>query len=193
MIRLVVGLGNPGPEYARTRHNAGFWVVDALAADGVVVRRDEKWGGELRDVRFGGQRVWLLKPLTYMNRAGDAVGAVARYFGIAPEAIVVVYDDLDLPVGKIRLRLQGGHGGHNGMRSVLAALGTEKVPRLRIGIGRPPAGSVADYVLAPPRPEERAALEAAVERAREALRLAIARDFLAAMNRFNVDGPEAGR
>lgn len=189
LIRLIVGLGNPGERYEATRHNIGFRVVDALGERAAHLRRKTKWQAEWIEAHIGARRVFLMKPLTFMNRSGEAVAPAVRYFGIAPEELVVVYDDLDLPLGSLRLRLKGSHGGHNGMRSLIAALGSDAFPRLRIGIGRPAVGSVADYVLSPFAPEERPRAEAAVARARDALILALEQSFEQAMNVYNRAAP----
>jgi PTH1 family peptidyl-tRNA hydrolase len=146
---LVAGLGNPGREHERDRHNVGWMVVDELA------RRHEgtfraKFSGRLAETRFGGNSVALLEPETYMNDSGRSIGAAMRYFKVAPEAVLVVHDDVDLDVGRLQVRLGGGLAGHNGLRSIAQALGTQEFMRLRVGVGRPGRGdhrSVADYVL----------------------------------------------
>lgn len=186
MPRLVVGLGNPGSEYAGTRHNAGFWVVDRLAADlGVSVRR-KSFSALLGDGAHGGQKVYLLKPQTYMNRSGESVAAAARYFGLEPGEVLVVCDDLDLPLGRLRIRPKGGAGGHRGLTSIIQQLGTSDFPRLRIGIGRPDDKSeVVDYVLGGLSAAEQETLSEAVERAAAAVNLWLAEGLEAAMNRYN--------
>jgi len=162
-LRAVVGLGNPGPEYAPTRHNAGFWVLERLLGRGGWSRRRHPWG----EIYLRGGAV-LLRPLTYMNRSGEAVAALRELFPIAIEDLLVVYDDVDLPVGEVRLRPGGGPGTHRGMRSVLAALGTEAVPRLRVGIGFPPPEvELSQYVLSPPLPEEVSVLSSSADWAAE--------------------------
>jgi len=166
-IRLVAGLGNPGREYAATRHNAGFWLADALASElRATLAPESRFAGAL--ARVGELR--LLKPATYMNESGRSVGAVARFFGIAPEEILVVHDELDLKPGEAKMKLGGGVAGHNGLKDIRAVLGTPEFWRLRLGIGHPrdsetPQQQVVDYVLKPPRPEERDALRAAIDRA----------------------------
>ncbi|MEO5766463.1 MAG: aminoacyl-tRNA hydrolase [Casimicrobiaceae bacterium] len=166
-IRLVAGLGNPGREYASTRHNAGFWFVDALAHKlGASLALESRFAGAVGkagDVR-------LVKPSTFMNESGRSVGALARFFGIAPSDILVVHDELDLKPGEAKLKLGGGVAGHNGLRDIQAALGAPAFWRLRLGIGHPresplPQQDVVDYVLKPPRAEEREALDAALTRA----------------------------
>jgi PTH1 family peptidyl-tRNA hydrolase len=166
-IRLVVGLGNPGREYARTRHNAGFRFVDELASRlGASFAAEAKFAGDL--AKAGELRI--LKPSTYMNLSGRAVAAVARFFAIAPDAILVAHDELDLPAGDAKLKFGGGHAGHNGLRDVVPQLGTADFWRLRIGIGHPrdsdvPQQDVADWVLKPPRPEEAGPIDDALARA----------------------------
>ena len=167
-IRLVVGLGNPGREHDATRHNAGFLFVDALAAAlGATLSHEARFHGMLAKAPSG---VRLLKPSTYMNLSGRAVAAVANFFAIAPETILVVHDELDLPAGEAKLKLGGGVAGHNGLKDVRMQLGTADFWRLRLGIGHPrdsalPRQAVVDFVLKPPLADERRALEAAVERA----------------------------
>jgi PTH1 family peptidyl-tRNA hydrolase len=170
-VRLVVGLGNPGRQYEATRHNAGFWFVDALAARlGASFAGEAKFHGRVARA-VGGLR--LLEPGTYMNLSGRAVGAVAQFFGIAPAEILVVHDELDLTPGEARLKFGGGTAGHNGLRDIAAHLGGPEFWRLRIGIGHPRDSAiaqqpVADYVLQPPRANELAAIEDALARALDA-------------------------
>ena len=147
-IRLVVGLGNPGPEYAATRHNAGFWFVDELARrhDGRL-KPERRYGGDAGRITVGGAAVWLLKPMTYMNRSGLSVRSICDYLSIAPQQVLVAHDDLDLPPGTVRLKLGGGAGGHNGLSDTVSHVG-EGFWRLRLGIGHPgDRGDVIDYVL----------------------------------------------
>ncbi|MFO1371952.1 MAG: aminoacyl-tRNA hydrolase [Candidatus Competibacteraceae bacterium] len=163
-LRLVVGLGNPGPQYALTRHNAGFWLVDALVRQqGGHLRPDAKYGGEVGRLTLDGHDLWLLKPMTFMNRSGHAVGQLARFYQIPSTAILVVHDDLDLPPGTVRLKQAGGHGGHNGLRDIIAQLGGNDFLRLRLGIGHPgDSRDVVDYVLRRAPPVEQALLEQAI-------------------------------
>ncbi len=163
--RLVVGLGNPGAEYSETRHNAGFWFCERLAARlGLALARQGRFQALVAQAHPAG--VWLLLPLTYMNRSGVAVGAFARFYRIESAAILVAHDDLDIPPGQLRLKFGGGSGGHNGLKDISAHLGTHEFWRLRIGIGHPgQRDQVIDYVLHPPRSEERVAIDAAIERA----------------------------
>lgn len=193
-IRLVVGLGNPGEEYAHNRHNVGYWTVNRLARKhGIAfdVRTSSYFLGE---GRIGGRSVALAKPRTYMNRSGDAVWNLVKRLKLdEPSELLVVYDELDLPVGKVRIRARGGPGGQKGVAHIIERLGTDRFPRVRIGIGRPVVDgqptwepeAVAAYVLSDPPPEERALLDEAVARAVEAIEVAIAEGLEAAMNRFN--------
>ncbi len=182
---LVVGLGNPGREYERTRHNAGWLVLDELARRHVGSWRS-KFSGSLADVRLDGLRLGLLKPETYMNESGRSVGAAARFFKVSPERLLVVHDDVDLESGRLQARAGGGLAGHNGLRSLAQHLSSQEFLRLRIGVGRPGRGdprSVSDWVLSAFEPEEDA--ETVVARAADAVE-AIARDGLvAAQSRFN--------
>jgi PTH1 family peptidyl-tRNA hydrolase len=183
-IRLVAGLGNPGREHEATRHNAGFWFADALAADlGAPFVAEGKFHGQ---VARAGAGLRILKPGTYMNLSGRAVGALARFFSIAPGEILVVHDELDLPPGEAKLKFGGGLAGHNGLRDVDAQLGTPDFWRLRLGIGHPrgsaiPQQEVVDYVLRPPASAERAAIRDAIVRAVEAWPAIAAGDFERAM------------
>ena len=169
-LRAVVGLGNPGPEHERTRHNAGFWFVDRLAADaGAEFRAEPKFRGGLARVRRAGHELLLLKPSTYMNASGEAVQALAAFYKLAPGEILIVHDELDLPPGTARLKRGGGHGGHNGLRSLHQHLGPDYL-RLRIGIGHPGhKDRVLAYVLGRPSAEDRRAIDGAIARAEEAL------------------------
>ncbi|HEB58307.1 MAG TPA: aminoacyl-tRNA hydrolase [Gammaproteobacteria bacterium] len=187
-IELVVGLGNPGPEYAGTRHNAGFWFIDQLARSfHGNFKREKKFHGEVARVRLAGHDVWLLKPDTFMNNSGQAVAALAGFYKIAPESILVVHDDLDLPAGVARLKLGGGHGGNNGVRDIISRLGNNRsFVRLRLGIAHPgESRKVTAHVLGKPSAEDRRAIEDAIERAMDVLPLVIEGDTQAAMNRLH--------
>ena len=162
MIKLIVGLGNPGAEYTATRHNAGFWFVDQLARDaGASLRDERRFHGHYGRGRLNGQEIHLLEPQTFMNRSGQSVVAVAQFFKILPDEILVAHDELDLPVGTVRLKQGGGHGGHNGLRDTIAHIG-ETFWRMRLGIGHPGnKAEVIDYVLTrAPRAEEDLILDA---------------------------------
>jgi len=170
-IRLIVGLGNPGPEYERTRHNAGFWVVDHLCDDfHTSFTLERAFFGQVAKCRHHGRQFFMVKPATYMNRSGQAVGALARFYKIAPEEILVIHDELDLPPGHAKLKQGGGHAGHNGLRDIQSALGSPAFWRLRLGIGHPRTFGlmqpVADFVLHPPHQEELEQIVAALDRAR---------------------------
>ncbi|OFJ48631.1 aminoacyl-tRNA hydrolase [Janthinobacterium lividum] len=169
-IRLIVGLGNPGPEYEQTRHNAGFWLVDNLANSlpGTRLQRDSRYNAMLAKTSIAGKEVWLLEPLTFMNRSGQSVGALARFFKIVADEVLVVHDELDLMPGIARLKKGGSAGGHNGLKDITAALGTQDYWRLRLGIGHPRTLSlqqqVADFVLHRPRREDQELIEQAIEK-----------------------------
>jgi PTH1 family peptidyl-tRNA hydrolase len=166
MIKLFVGLGNPGPEYEATRHNAGFWWIDALARDWKLNLTPERsYHGLAARANIGGQSVWLLEPQTFMNLSGKSVGALARFFKIAPEEILVVHDELDVVPGQAKLKFGGSHAGHNGLRDIHAQLGTGDYWRLRLGIGHPGVKSeVINWVLKKPLKEQREAIEDAIVR-----------------------------
>ena len=177
-IRLIVGLGNPGKEYERTRHNAGFRWVDAIAAGKAAAwKRESKFSGWVARIEEGGRDFWLLKPATYMNESGRSVSALLRFYRIAPEEMLVVHDELDLPPGAVKLKRGGGTGGHNGLSDIAEALDSKDFWRLRIGIGHPGHKDlVADYVLDKARRAEEDAIEPAFERSLELLpRLATGR------------------
>lgn len=186
-VQLIVGLGNPGAEYEPTRHNAGFWFVDELArAAGCSLRNESRFHAEVGRCTLHGQDCRLQKPTTFMNRSGQAVAALAKFLRIPPTEILVVHDELDLPPGAARLKKGGGHGGHNGLRDLIAHLGTQDFLRLRIGIGHPGDRSqVVDYVLRRPGREERELIDAAMLRALEVMPLAVAGEFERAMHKLH--------
>jgi PTH1 family peptidyl-tRNA hydrolase len=186
-VRLIVGLGNPGPQYASTRHNVGYWLVDALAArNGGQFRLESKFHGSLCRLTVSGQDLRLLKPMTFMNRSGRSLGAVARYFDIPPEQVLVAHDELDLPAGALRLKLGGGHAGHNGLRDIINALGTRDFRRLRIGIDHPgDRGQVVNYVLTRASREDEGRICGALDEAAFCLADLIAGDFQKAMTRLH--------
>jgi peptidyl-tRNA hydrolase, PTH1 family len=194
-IQLVVGLGNPGNTYAKHRHNVGYWTVNRLAKRLGIEFTRRSGLIELGEGEVDGRRVVLAKPRTMMNLSGKAVHQALKAYGLKPEQMVVIYDELDLPTGRVRLRPRGSHGGHNGMRSIVAATGSQDFPRVRIGIGRPRVNGeptwdpehVAGWVLAPPGPSDRAALEAAADRAAEAVEVMLRDGIEPAMQRFNSD------
>ena len=189
-LRLIVGLGNPGAEHLRTRHNAGFWFVDALAR-----REDARFGiesklrGETAKVVVAGEPLWLLKPITFMNASGASVGAALRYWKIEPEQMLVVHDDLDLPPGAARLKFDGGHGGQNGLRDLFAHFGHGRFHRLRLGIGHPGhKDRVTGWVLGRPSAGDEAAIVDAIARSLDVLPLAVDGRFEDAMKQLHTAG-----
>lgn len=189
-IRLVVGLGNPGPEHQLDRHNAGFWFVDALAREhGAQLAREGKFHGEVGRARIGGATVFLLEPATWMNRSGQAVVALAHFYRIPPEEILVVHDELDLPPGQAKMKKGGGHAGHNGLRDIQARLGSADFWRLRIGIGHPRTlqlnQDVADFVLNRPTREQQHAIDEAMGRALDCFPDAVAGNLEVAMMKLH--------
>jgi PTH1 family peptidyl-tRNA hydrolase len=184
-VRLIVGLGNPGAEYAETRHNAGFWFCESLAQKlKVSFAKESRFHGYVAQVREAA--VWLLTPQVFMNRSGLSVGELARFYRISPAEILVVHDELDIPVGQLRLKYGGGLGGHNGLKDITAHLGTTDYWRLRIGIGHPgDRNEVINYVLKPPPREERAEIDSAIVRALDLWSLLEKADWNAAMQRAN--------
>ena len=186
-IRLIVGLGNPGPEYEQTRHNAGFWLVDNLA-NGIArcrLAREIRYNALAAKTSVAGNEVWLLEPQAYVNRSGQSVGALARFYKIAPDEILVAHDELDLAPGAAKIKKGGSSGGHNGLKDVTAALGTQDYWRLRIGIGHPRQHNlqqaVVDYVLHRPRKEEQALIDEAIAKSLDAIPLLCEGKFEAAM------------
>lgn len=186
MIRLVVGLGNPGKEYERTRHNAGFWLVERFAqANGVVLRKDPKFKALVGKHRDGG---WLLLPQSFMNLSGQPVQMLAGFFRIKPEEVLVVHDELDFPPGTVRLKQGGGIAGHNGLKDISQRLATHDYWRLRLGVGKPPAGTEGgDYVLQKPPADERTAIDAAIEKSIALMPQILSGDFQAAMNKLHTE------
>jgi len=191
-VKLIAGLGNPGPRYAGSRHNVGYAVADELArrwtAD--LSRHATRFEGLLGEAAVGGERVYLLKPTTFMNLSGRSVAAVTRFYRLAPADVLVVFDDLDLPPGRVRLRAGGSAGGPRGMEDVIRHLGTDQVARVRIGIGRVHRAATVDYVLSSFAPEEREPITRAVAEAASAAEAWVRRGITAAMNEFNRRGSE---
>ncbi len=183
-VELIVGLGNPGPQYELTRHNAGFWFVDAIArAQGETLRNENKFFGEVAKVLIGGKSVWLLKPQTFMNRSGQAVMALANFYKIPLDRILVVHDELDLLPGTARLKKGGGHGGHNGLRDIIAQFGGSEFLRLRVGIGHPGnAKLVSNFVLSRAPSGEERAIEESIDKALAVLPQVIGGELQKAMN-----------
>ncbi len=186
-LRLIVGLGNPGAEHARTRHNAGFWFIDALASRlGARFGLESKLHGESAKAQIGGQQVWLLKPATFMNLSGRSVVAALRYWKIEPEECLLAHDELDLDPGVARLKFDGGHGGQNGLRDTMQHLDHGRFHRLRLGIGHPGhKDRVTPWVLGRPGRDDEAAILRAIEEAIDVLPLAVAGDFNEAMKQLH--------
>ncbi|RLA33579.1 MAG: aminoacyl-tRNA hydrolase [Gammaproteobacteria bacterium] len=182
-LLLVVGLGNPGNGYAETRHNVGFWFVDRLAESGDArFRSESRFHGEIAELTVDGERLRLLKPATFMNLSGQAVAAMARFYRVPAESILVVHDDLDLPAGEVRVKVGGGHGGHNGLRDIVSRLGSRDFVRLRFGIGHPGhREGVTGHVLSRPAADERAAMHDALDSALAELPQFVRGDWQAAM------------
>lgn len=195
-MKLVVGLGNPGKEYAASRHNIGFRCIDHFASrHGIEVRR-RKGKALVGDGAVNGARVVLAKPQTYMNASGESVSELLRTYGVKPQDLLVVYDDLDLPSGRVRIRPDGGAGGHHGMESIIARIGTQDFPRIRVGIGRPEgpgnageSGDTIGYVLGRCSPRESKLVEEAVAQVSEAILVIVTEGLEKAMNRFNRPAP----
>jgi PTH1 family peptidyl-tRNA hydrolase len=186
-VKLLVGLGNPGTPYLTTRHNAGFWFLDQVALRlGVRFRSDPRCQADTATADQAGGALYLLKPMCFMNRSGHAVGAFARYHKVSAEQILVAHDDLDFEPGVVRLKVGGGHGGHNGLRDIIAVLGDAGFARLRFGIGRPSdRRPTADYVLSKPPEEDERAIHDAIQRTLERLPSICAADLTLVMNQLN--------
>ncbi|HZQ72504.1 MAG TPA: aminoacyl-tRNA hydrolase [Burkholderiales bacterium] len=197
MIRLVVGLGNPGKEYERTRHNAGFWLVERFAsANGLHFRKDPKYQALVArlDGEGGNAGAWLLMPQSFMNASGRAVQMLAGFFKMKPEEILVVHDELDFAPGVAKMKQGGGIAGHNGLRDISQRLGSHDYWRLRLGVGKPPGTeSGADYVLQKPPAEERAAIDAAIDKALGVLPQVLAGDMQGAMNKLHTEEKPAAK
>lgn len=185
-IRLIVGLGNPGSEYEQTRHNAGFWLIDQLR---VSLQRDKNFNALVGKTRIAGEEVWLLEPQTFMNRSGQSVGAICRFYKITPDQVLVVHDELDMLPGVAKLKKGGSSGGHNGLKDITAALGTQDYWRLRIGIGHPRTlnlnQGVADFVLHRPRKEEQPLIDEAIAKSLDVLPLMVEGQTAEAMTRLH--------
>jgi len=195
MIRLLVGLGNPGPEYVDTRHNAGFWFIDELARElKATLQAERSYFGQVARVNrpLAGVEgpIWLLKPMTFMNLSGKSVGALARFFKIEPHEILVVHDELDLMPGQVKMKLGGSHAGHNGLKDIHAQLGSADYWRLRLGIGHPGVkAEVVDYVLRKPPKEQREAIDKSIEQSLTALPLLLAGDMERALMKVHAKPP----
>ena len=184
-IKLVVGLGNPGARYARNRHNVGFMIVEQFAHARHWRFARKRFNAEIAEGETDGKRVMIAKPQTFMNASGEAVGKLFAFFKIASDDLLVVYDDLDLPLGKMRMRPQGSAGGHHGMESIIARIGTSNFPRLRVGIGRPNPDADIDHVLGSFEGDERELMDESFARAVEAIDVWLADGIDKAMNKFN--------
>lgn len=185
-MKIIVGLGNPGPQYSATKHNVGFMVVDELARRWKITSWRDKFNAEVAEYRGGAETVLLVKPQTYMNLSGVAVGELCRFYKVSPEDVTVIFDDLDLPAGKLRLRMKGGSGGHRGIESLLIHLPQDSFGRIRIGIGRPPQGwEVADYVLSRFTADEEPVIKETLNRAADAVEAILKSGLTKAMNQFN--------
>ncbi len=187
-ITLIIGLGNPGDKYAKTRHNVGFWFIDELANRyGATFKAESKFSGEVAKVNIEGQSVWLLKPSTFMNRSGLSAHQVSSFYKIPVDQVLVAYDELDLPVGTVRLKVSGGHGGHNGLRDLHAQISKEYT-RLRFGIGHPgDSKKVADYVLSHPNKDDEIAIQNALDKSIAEIDKIISGDTQKAMNTLHTD------
>ncbi|MFC2539558.1 aminoacyl-tRNA hydrolase [Neisseria sp. HMSC055H02] len=178
-IKMIVGLGNPGSEYEQTRHNAGFWFIDELAWQyKATLKEEKKFFGLVARISISGSDLWLLKPSTFMNRSGQAVAALAQFYKIKPEEILVVHDELDIPCGRIKFKLGGGNGGHNGLKDIQARLGTPDFYRLRLGIDHPgDRNLVVGYVLNKPSPEHRQQIDEAINKSLKAVPMLLAGEW----------------
>jgi PTH1 family peptidyl-tRNA hydrolase len=192
-LKLIVGLGNPGPEYARTRHNAGFWLVDELARrHGGTFRHEGRHQAELARVRIGGQEIWLAKPMTFMNRSGGPVSSILNFYKVAPGEMLVAHDEIDLPGGTVRLKEAGGHGGHNGLRDLIAAQG-DGFWRLRIGVGHPGAkNEVVDHVLDRASKEEQRIIDETIVAGADAIEQMLRDGAQIAMNKLHAKPASSG-
>ena len=184
-MKLIVGLGNPGKEYEKTRHNVGFMLLDCFADDFLVSINTKKFKGEYVKLKYQGEDIILLKPMTYMNNSGEAVSQVMNFFNIDVDDLLVIYDDMDMPTGKLRLRQSGSAGGHNGVKSIIAHVGTQNFKRIRVGIDKHPQIPVVDYVLGRFTKEQQSLIEDGIQKATQAVQMMLDKDFVAAMNAFN--------
>ena len=188
-MKLIVGLGNPGKEYEKTRHNSGFMALDLLADKCGVMNFSEKWNAMVANVRINGQAVVLMKPLTFMNLSGSAVSQAVRFYQIDPEDIMVMHDDMDLPVGSLRIRKKGSSGGQKGMKNIIDCLGTSDIPRIRIGVGHSTAGKhedVPDWVLSPVAKADSDKFQTALQGACDAAYAWVSDPLDAVMSKYNI-------
>lgn len=188
-MKLIAGLGNPGKEYAKTRHNSGFMVMDALASRNFVSLDKKKWHARVAKVNIHGEDVILAKPETYMNESGKAIAEIARFYDIEPGDILIIHDDMDLPTGSVRIRKNGSSGGQKGMRSIIQALGTSDIPRIRIGVGHSQKGNhdiVPDWVLSPIPKSEQPFFDKAIDNATLAAEAWLYEPFDLVMTKYNI-------
>lgn len=184
-MRMIVGLGNPGKAYEKTRHNVGFMVVDALAAKWQISFNNQtKFQAEIATITKQ-EKVLLVKPTTFMNLSGQAVSKIANYYQVTPQDIIVIYDDMDLPLGKLRLREKGSGGGHNGIKNIVQCLNTQEIPRIRIGVGKHPQMDQKAFVLGKFSPTEQTVIEESVKNATEALEMTLSQSFVKVMSQYN--------
>jgi len=185
-MKCIVGLGNPGKKYNKTRHNVGFMVIDELAGRYGWKLKKDKFNGKSTVETCDGEKVILLKPQTFMNLSGESVRPLMDFYQIDPEDVLVIYDDLDLPAGKVRLRQKGGHGGHNGIRSIIDHIGTKEFKRVRIGIGRPDSAMpIVDYVLRPFSKEQQEDVQSSIKKSADACETWLQKPFAEVMNEYN--------
>ena len=185
-MKLIAGLGNPGAEYAQTKHNVGFMLVDALADRLNAPAWKEDFFSSVTEVRIGGEKIFLVKPLTYMNNSGEAIAPMLSYYKMTADDLTVVHDDMDIPAGMVRIRKKGSSGGHNGIKSIIAHVGGENFARVRIGVGRPPAGwTVINHVLAPFLAEDAPKIREAISYLLPAVECIVTDGVELAMNRYN--------
>ena len=187
MTKLIVGLGNPGDKYFETKHNVGFMLVDQMAKSlNLTFSHDKIFQADIASTFLNGEKVYFVKPTTFMNESGKAVHALLTYYGLDIEDLLVIYDDLDMEVGKIRLRAKGSAGGHNGIKSIISHLGTNVFPRIKVGVGEKPSGyDLADYVLGHFSKDDRAKMQEGYTRAMHAAEMLVAGDVEQAMNEYN--------
>lgn len=185
-MKIIVGLGNPGNEYAKTRHNVGFMLIDSLAEHLNITLWKDKFNAQIAEGRIGAEKILLVKPQTYMNNSGEAVGPLMRWYKLEPEDIIVAHDDMDIPAGTIRIRKKGSSGGHNGIKSLISHIGSENFARVRLGIGRPlPGWSVVKHVLAPFPAEDKAEVDKAIDYLIPAVECIVSDGLDIAMNKYN--------
>ncbi len=184
-MKLIVGLGNPGKEYEKTRHNVGFMAIDILSKLLNVEFKQNQFQSQIASLNFKGEKVYLMKPQTYMNLSGEAVSSFARYYKIDTQDILILHDDLDLPVGKVRIRYQGSSGGQNGLKNIIELLGTQDIKRIRIGIGKDPIIPTKDYVLGKIPTSQQETYNEVLDKVAKAARATLAMSFNDVMNRYN--------